>query len=125
MDCEATREALSAAEGRPLPAPAEAHLTSCAPCRAWAMALERLPERLAEWRALEPPDDFDARLLIRVRGGRRARRIAQAAAFLLGALAGFAGARLSQAPPPVPVAVEPALDVTDDYIATYSREPHR
>ena len=121
MDCEETRAALSAAEGGPAHAEAEVHLTSCSACRAWSLALDQLPARLAEWTAPEPSEDFDRRVLDRVRQERRPWRwaavAAQIAIFALGALAGAAGARWMRTPPPAPVAVEPSLDLTDEYLA--------
>jgi len=131
MSCDGTRAALSAATGAPLPLQAEAHLASCSECRAWAMALDRLPDRLSDWTAPEPPEDFEARVLARVRRLRRPARVlalaAQVAVFILGALAGFAGAQWARdaswmrGERPPETAVEPALDVTDDYVAAFGR----
>ncbi len=130
MDCEATRAALSAAEGAGVPPDAEGHLVSCGACRAWALDLERLSGRLGEWTAPEPAEDFDARAIALVRRQRRpARRFvaaAQAAVFLLGALAGYAGVQLVRRgpPPQETAAVDPPLDVTDEYVAVFSKERH-
>jgi predicted anti-sigma-YlaC factor YlaD len=131
MNCDGTKAALSAATGAPLPPEAEAHLSSCSECRAWAMALDRLPERLSEWTAPEAPEDLEARVLARVRRLRRPARMlamaAQVAVFILGALAGFAGAQWARGAPWMrgersgETAVEPALDVTDDYVAAFGR----
>lgn len=128
MNCEDTRAAFSAAEGAAAAAEAEAHLASCTACRAWTLDLERLPDRLAEWAAPEPREDFETRVLARVRQGRLAWRTfsaaAQVAVFLLGAFAGFAGVRLARGGDSAAAssALEPALDVTDEYLARFGKE---
>lgn len=89
------------------------HLESCPACDA------RFRERLGAWPVPEPADGFEARVLARMRRSRTMRILsvaAQIAVFALGAVAGILGARWMTPRPTEPAAVEPSLDVADDYL---------
>lgn len=97
------------------PDPTPEHLESCPECDA------KFRDRLHAWTAPEPSESFDARVFARMRRARTLRLIsvaAQIAVFVLGALAGMLGTRWLKSEPR---AVEPSLDVADDYL----RKGHR
>ncbi len=97
------------------PDPTPEHLEACPACEA------KFRERLGAWTAPEPSEGFEIRVLARMRRSRTLRLLsvaAQIAVFVLGALAGMFGTRWMKSEPR---AVEPSLDVADDYL----RKGHR
>ena len=111
MSCDDTRKALS--DGGPFP---DDHLRSCADCRAWAAALERLPERLSAWAAPAVPEGFEGRVLGRLEGRPLWRKFAAGLLiFAAGAAAGI-GARALARPaalPADPAALGGAAEVAE------------
>jgi predicted anti-sigma-YlaC factor YlaD len=96
MHCDDVRAALSAAEGGAIPPEGEEHLKTCAGCRAWALGLDRLPERLEAFEAPALPDGFERRVTARLRRplSTWALIAAELLIFALGMLAGYGATRM-------------------------------
>lgn len=93
--------------------PTPEHLEQCAACEA------RFRERLGAWAEAEPAEGFEGRVQARIWRSRTWRLLsvaAQIAVFVLGAVAGILGSRWMMPRATEPAAVEPSLDVADDYL---------
>jgi predicted anti-sigma-YlaC factor YlaD len=102
MRCDRCREMISAGLDREAPAEdvaaADAHLTTCAACRAWASEAERLGRRLRV-RIADPVPDLSTVVVAAAGDLRRRRRTAPGRAVVRLGLVGIAAAQLALALP--------------------------